>query len=283
MTITKKRSLAISLLCLAFCQARAENAIDPLRYIYGTWRCNHYDRWSIGGNLNEDQLGEIVSSKLHVEKNGKKGRIYLKGTEFGGEIIFNPAEVTVRQLFDSEDDSYGFELFSFEKHPLRFMFNECRLGEFNVIFFPVEKAIVTVEDNVWLGEMYLYRETLILNYIDRSTLFMEKRPHSRQTYKGTKSDEYTFLIPENTSFILLSYEVEDIPATITVKAAGAAATAKKDKPKNDTLFSVSAAGTRRGTKTTRIYVAPELERTNLTVSVRTGQGQGKWRVRMEAY
>lgn len=267
MAFVQRRTLWAGLLwCMAHC-GWAEPRIDPLRYIYGRWKCSHNEPWPYGSFF-EKEIDEITSSTWHIEE----GRIYLKGTDIIEAQTFDPAKTKCHKLFG--DGSYGifasYQDFMFDKSPLRFMFSEGRLGEFDVI----ELEGGTVEE----GLFFLYRETLILYCLGGYTLFMEKCPHAAKTYKGIRSATHTFAIPKNTSFVLLSYHTKNVDADLFVEATGISS----DKARDDvSLFKTSTAD-KYSMKVVRLYVDPDVTQINLCIRTRKDP-LGPWQARLEAY
>ena len=272
MSIFKKFLAIACLSLLSICRVQAAHKLDPLRYMYGTWRCSHYSCWSISIH----PPNHLLCSELHIEK----GRIYLNTSPWRSngsllkEASFNPEDVRLRKLFDDVDCGglYGdYRSFTSENSFVPYMFSECQLGEFDVI------SLNTTGD---LRTLFLHREKLIVHYLKNSTyLFMEKMPHVEKTYKGTQSSTSTFPIPENTSFVLMSYQIEDAATDLVVQVQERPR-AKSKRQRKQTLFSTSTAAT-CGTKTVRMYVSPEA--TELDVALKISAGEGNWRARLEAY
>ena len=272
MMVSKKLFAIACLSLLSVCRVQAAHKLDPLRYMYGTWRCNHYSHWST------DMLPpeSLISSELHIEK----GRIYLKTSPWSSkehiiaESAFKPEDVRLCKLFDDVDSGgvYGsYHSFAHDKSFLPCMLSECQLGELDVI------SLENFDD---FSILFLHRETLIVYTLFASvSLFMEKMPHVEKTYQGTQSSTSTFPIPENTSFVLMSYQIEDAATDLVVQVQERPR-AKSKRQRKQTLFSTSTAAT-CGTKTVRMYVSPEA--TELDVALKISAGEGNWRVRLEAY
>lgn len=277
MRVNSLKAVLASIFWCVSSQLQAENTLDPLRYIHGQWRCNHYRAYPTqhAHNFSQDEIEEIASSRLHIEKNG----FYFDGALLCDKQFFDPETVQTHQMFDSDQHALSYEFFNASNSPLRSMLSQCRLGEFTSIYIPLSRArMKRLHEPGILYTLYLYRETLIIDDMGGYTLFMEKCPHMTETYRGTQSAAHTFLVPKHTSFILLSYEVEDAATALCVRTKRPkSATANSDK---DALFETLTAST-CGTKTVRLYVEPYV--TQLSAEIKVRKGKGKWRIHMEAY